>query len=88
MKYRTRFTPEAASRIRKLHPQVKRRIRAGVDRLLSSPLDGHALQEELGGLWSFRMGKYRIIYRLNDKESALDILLVGPRVLPHSRILL
>ncbi len=79
MKYRPRYAFEAATRIRKLHPEVKRRARAGVDRLLESPFDGHALHDELAGLRSFRLGKYRIIYRINDKESTVDILLFGPR---------
>jgi mRNA interferase RelE/StbE len=79
VKYRARFTPEAAFRIRKLHPQVKRAVRAAVDRLLVSPLDGRALRDELAGMWSFRVGKYRIVYRINDKELALDVVLVGSR---------
>ena len=79
MKYRPRYTPEAATRVRKLHPEVKRRARAAVDHLLESPLTGHALHDELAGLRSNRLGKYRIIYRINEKESTLDILLFGPR---------
>ena len=79
MKYRPRYTLEAAAWIRKTHPEIKRRARAAIDHLLKSPLAGHALRDELAGLRSFRFGKYRIIYRINEQESALDILLVGPR---------
>jgi mRNA interferase RelE/StbE len=79
LKYRARYTPEAAGRVRKLHPQIKRQVRAAVDHLLKAPLEGHSLHDELAGLRSFRVGKYRIIYRINDKELALDVLLVGPR---------
>jgi len=35
--YRVRYTPEAASRIRKLHPQVKQEIRVAVRTLLDTP---------------------------------------------------
>ena len=77
--YRARYTPEAADRIRKLHPQVKREIREGIRALLVSPLSGHSLQFELAGLRSYRVRTYRIIYRVNDDESCLDIVLVGPR---------
>jgi mRNA interferase RelE/StbE len=79
VKYRARYAAEAAARIRKLHPQIKRRARAAVDQLLGSPLDGHPLHDELAGLRSFKMGKYRIIYRINDQATTLDILLFGPR---------
>jgi mRNA-degrading endonuclease RelE of RelBE toxin-antitoxin system len=79
VKYRARFTPEAASIIQKLHPDIKRRVRAAVDGLLDSPLAGHALHDELSGLRSFRMGKHRIVYRINDPDRALEFLLVGLR---------
>lgn len=77
--YRARYTSEAAARIRKLHPQVKREIREGIRELLVTPLAGHALQFELAGLRSYRIRTYRIIYRICDDESCLDIVFVGPR---------
>jgi addiction module RelE/StbE family toxin len=77
--YRARYTPEASDRIRKLHPQVKREIREGIRELLLSPLSGHSLQFELAGLRSYRVRTYRIIYRINDDESCLDLVFVGPR---------
>ena len=79
MTYRPRYTPEAAAKVRKLHPQIKQQVRAAVDRLVSAPFQGHPLHGELAGLRSLRVGKYRIIYSINDEETALDILLVGPR---------
>lgn len=78
-KYRARYTSEAAERIRKLHPQVKREIKEGIKDLLESPLAGHSLQFELAGLRSYRIRTYRIIYRVHDDESCLDTVLVGPR---------
>ena len=78
-RYRARYTPEAAERIRKLHPEIQKQIRAAADRLLQSPLEGHALQEELSGLQSYRVGRYRLIYRISDSERMIEILLVGPR---------
>jgi len=77
--YRARYTPEAAERIRKFHPQVKREIKEGIRELLVSPLTGHSLQFELAGLRSYRIRTYRIIYRVQDDEFGLDIVFVGPR---------
>jgi len=76
---RARYTKEAAERIRKLHPQVKREIKQGIRELLVAPLAGHALQFELAGLRAYRVRTYRIIYRLHDEESCLDVVFVGPR---------
>jgi mRNA interferase RelE/StbE len=77
--YRARYTKEAAERIRKLHPQVKREIKQAIRELLVAPLAGHALQFELAGLRAYRVRTYRIIYRLHDEESCLDVVFVGPR---------
>ncbi len=77
--YRVRYTPEAASRIRKLHPQVKQEIRGAIRTLLDTPLSGHSLQQELFGYRSYRVRSYRIIYRLNDEERTIDVVFVGLR---------
>lgn len=77
--YRARYGPEAARRIRRLHPQIKQEIKEGVRTLLKAPLTGHALHFELAGLWSFRVRTHRIIYQANEEDSTLDIILVGPR---------
>ena len=76
---RVRYTPEAAERIRKLHPLVKKEVREGIRTLLDNPLLGYALHDELAGYWSFRVRTYRVIFRPNDDESTLDVVFVGPR---------
>jgi len=77
--YRVRYTPEAASRIRKLHPHVKQEIREAIRTLLENPLSGYSLQQELFGYRACRVRSYRIIYRLNDDERTLDVVFVGQR---------
>ena len=52
--------------IRNLHPLLKVDIRAGLQLLLQNPESGKALKEELQGLRSFRIKRYRIIYRICD----------------------
>lgn len=77
--YRVRYTPEAAGRIRKLHPEVKQEIRVAIRTLQDAPLTGHSLQQELFGYRSYRMRSYRIIYRLNDDERTIDVIFIGQR---------
>ena len=77
--YRVRYTPEAAGRIRKLHPEVKQEIRQATRMFQDAPLTGHPLQQELAGFRSFRVRTYRIIYRLNDDERMIDVVFVGQR---------
>ncbi len=77
--HRPRYTPESAVRIRNLHPQVKAEIKQGIRVLLQSPLAGHPLHFDLAGYWSYRVRTYRIIYRVNDDEGTIDIVVVGVR---------
>ena len=77
--YRARYTPEAAERIRKLHPEVRREIRDTIRTLLQTPLAGHMLHHELSGYRSYRVRSYRVIYAINDEERTLDVVFVGPR---------
>ncbi len=77
--YHVRYTPEAAGRIRKLHPEVKQKIREAIRLLMDAPLSGHMLQQELFGYRSFRVRTYRIMYGLNDEERTIDVVFVGPR---------
>lgn len=77
--YRVRYTPEAAGRIRNLHPEVKQEIREAIRLFVDSPLSGHVLQQELFGYRSFRVRTYRIISQLNDEARTIDIVFVGHR---------
>ena len=61
-----------------LHPQIKRKVRAGLDLLSEDPNSGKALQAELLGLRSLRVGRFRIVYRLASRK-VIDIVTIGPR---------
>lgn len=74
---RLRLPTQVAELIRGLHPQLKRKVRAALEQILTDPHAGKALKDELLGLWSFRIGKFRVIYRLRGKY--IDILALGPR---------
>ena len=74
---RLRVPAEVAVLLRGLHPELKRRIRAGVDRLVQDPAVGKALRGELAGLRSLRVGRIRVVYR--ESPAAIEIVAVGPR---------
>jgi mRNA-degrading endonuclease RelE of RelBE toxin-antitoxin system len=79
MRFRVRYTPEAAAIIRNLAPEVKTAIRRGIDELIEDPLIGKELQEELEGFRSHRVRRYRIIYQVNETGPWLDVFYIGPR---------
>ena len=72
-----RTTEEISTYIRSLHPALKKRIHNALELIRKQPGEGKPLQRELSGYRSFRIGKFRIIYRVTMKE--IEIVAVGPR---------
>lgn len=75
--YKLRVPPDVADLIRGLHPQIKRKLRAALEQILADPRSGKVLKDELAGLWSFRIGKFRLIYRMGSRR--VDLVAFGPR---------
>ena len=78
-KFSARYTPECARLIAKLPPEIKQLVRSTIDALLDKPKMGTKLTGELDGDYSYRVRRYRIIYRVNEEESCLDVYHVGHR---------
>jgi mRNA interferase RelE/StbE len=74
---RLRVPRDVAELIRGLHPQIKRKVRAALEQVLVDPRSGKRLRDELAGLWSFRVGKFRLIYRFDRR--LIDLVAFGPR---------
>lgn len=64
--------------IRGTHPNLKKKIKASLQIILSDPFFGKSLKEELEGLKSYRISRFRIIYRIS-KRKKIDIVAIGPR---------
>lgn len=63
--------------IRHLQPNLKPKIRAALSDILADPHCGKPLKGQLDGLWSLRIGRYRVIYRPDD--AGAEIIAIGPR---------
>jgi mRNA interferase RelE/StbE len=77
--YRVRYTPTAAQSIRHLHPSIKQAIREAIRSLSSDPFQGRPLTFELTGFRSLRISRYRVIYRTQEADRAVEIHLAGAR---------
>ena len=82
---RLRLAPEVVSLLRGLHPDLKRRLRAALDRIVVDPSAGKALRAELAGLRTLRVGRIRIVYR--ESQEVIEIVAVGPRDLIYEETL-
>jgi mRNA interferase RelE/StbE len=74
---RLRIPDEISDRVRSLHPDLKRKIRAILDGLLSDAVHGKPIQGQLLGFNSVRVGRFRVVYRL--VQDIVEILTIGPR---------
>jgi mRNA interferase RelE/StbE len=76
--HRLRVPTPVADLVRGLHPDLKRKVRAGLDAIRVDPAAGKELRDELAGLRSLRVGRLRIVYRVAPKH-VIDLVAVGPR---------
>ena len=67
-----------AALIRNLHPHLKKKIKTSLQTIVTDPYSGKSLKAELAGLRSFRVGRFRIIYRISGKK-LIEIVTIGPR---------
>jgi len=73
-----RVPDEIVALIRGCHPQLKKKNRAGLRHIMAEPDSGKSLKDELEGLKSCRISRFRIIYRISS-EHTIDIVTIGPR---------
>jgi len=73
-----RVPDEVVALIRGCHPHLKRKIRAGLRQIVIEPESGNSLKDELEGLRSYRISRFRIIYRISSKQ-IIDVVAIGPR---------
>jgi mRNA interferase RelE/StbE len=67
----------AAKLIRGLHPHLKQKIKGSLKIILANPQAGKALKDELEGLRSFRVSRFRVIYRVQRRR--VEVIAIGPR---------
>ena len=63
--------------IRHLPPNLKRKIKLAIQEIVTAPFSGKGLQEELLGLFSYRVGEVRIVYRVEGQS--VQLVTIGPR---------
>lgn len=73
-----RVPNEIVTLIRGMHPLLKKRVKRALNEICHDPHIGKALKQELAGLRSFRIKRFRIIYRLSSRKR-IDIIAIGPR---------
>lgn len=78
--YRLRIPDYLVKFIRTLHPELKRKIKGALKNITTEPYSGKLLKDELEGLRSLRVGRFRIIYLLKAPKE-IQIVAIGPRTI-------
>jgi len=76
--HKLRVPEDIAGIVRKMHPHLKKKVKASFQTILADSGAGKALKDELAGLRSFRVSRFRIIYRILGKKE-IEIIAIGPR---------
>ena len=76
--YKHRVPDYLTEFIRGLHPQIKRKIKGSVKNIAIEPNSGKPLKDEFQGLKSFRVSRFRIIYRVAAPRE-IQVIAIGPR---------
>ena len=79
MTYRILYTEEAARRITKLDKAVKEQVGRAIVRISEHPELGKHLTGLLSDRWSYRVGDWRILYKVKRNELLILVLTVGHR---------
>ncbi len=82
MIYKIRATPEFEKNFKDLTKKDKElvsRLVKAITKLSDNPKIGKPLSYDYSGLWSLRVGKYRLIYRIVEGEKEIWLITVGHR---------
>ena len=83
MAWRIEFVPAAAKELKKLGKAEAARIIATLETRIAVLDDpralGSALTGELGGLWRWRIGDYRVVARIEDERITILVVRVAHR---------
>ena len=84
MAWEIKLSGLAQKNLKQLDPQVTRRILSFLNQRLADLDDPRALGEALhgatlGGLWKYRVGDYRIIASIEDKNVRILVIRIGNR---------
>ncbi len=84
--YHLKIPPEVADFIRHLHPQIKTKIRRGLEEIRTNPHIGKPLKDLLQGLYSYRISQYRIVYEIVREEILIEIVDIAERKIIYRRV--
>ena len=79
MRYAIRIKESAARELQRIEKADRERLIAAIDRLAENPFAGSALKGELRGLRRIRVGDYRLLYEVRERDLVVLVLRAAHR---------
>ena len=70
---------KAAKRLKRFPQPLRRRIEEAIEIINQSPYDGEPLQGKFQGFYKVRIGKYRIIYEIDETDKHIRFGVIDSR---------
>lgn len=77
--YKIKLTARAKKELKNISKMHQQALGSVFEGLKDDPWWGKALTRELTGRFSLKIGVYRIIYKINEKEKTITVLSAGHR---------
>jgi mRNA interferase RelE/StbE len=78
--YAVVFARSARKELQNLDPQIARRILKQIGALVANPRPSGVVKlEGAADLWRIRVGEWRVVYRIFDRDRLVDVIAVRHR---------
>ncbi len=77
--YTILFESPAEKAFRKLDRSIQKRVVEKIEQLQHNPQLGKPLGSELSGMWSLRIGKFRVLYTIDSGKLVILVLEIEHR---------
>ena len=65
--------------VRRLHPDLKRKVRASLAAISQDPHVGKSLRDDSKACAAFVSARFRVVYGIASQDRTVDIVAIGPR---------
>jgi mRNA interferase RelE/StbE len=77
--YRVEVAPRAKQELKTLTKLYRKAFAQALEELKDNPFAGKPLTRDLAGKLVYKIGVYRIVYKINQKDKIVSILSAGHR---------
>lgn len=77
--YRIKLTAQAKRELQIIKNRYKEAVGVAFEELKENPFLGKPLVRELTGKFSYKVGAYRIIYQIKEKDKIIQVITAGHR---------